>query len=177
MRSRARSRFVAVAAVCGVACVGSSRSPEETGLSDYQRQMKAESIAVNNERDTVYRRRMRDLARRSLLVPTDSLARLYAAIPRTPVADLWRIRQAMGCAEVILISKHGVAAFKKANYRMVDSLIRAGLDVRNADDRSLSAPGPLLSLGVDTCNDNSWLKSTVADSLSNFPERAAVRQR
>ncbi|MEO5817250.1 MAG: hypothetical protein ABIT20_18430 [Gemmatimonadaceae bacterium] len=147
------------------------------GLTDYQRQMKAESIAVSNERDTVYQRRMRDLARRTLLVPTDSLARLYAMIPRTLVADLWRIRQAMGCVHITQMSKHGAAAYKRATNRMVDSLERTGFDVMKADDVSLSAPGPLLTFAIDNCGENLALESRVPDSLSNYPERTAARPR
>ena len=177
MRSQTLRRFATLAAVCGVGCIGSAKTPEEAPLSNYQRQMKAESITMNNERDTVYQRRMRDLARRALLVPTDSLARLYVIIPRTPVADLWRIRQGIGCEGAILMAKHGVAAFTRANDRMSDSLERTGLDVGKANDLSLSAPGPLLALGVGTCGENIWPKPGVPDSLSNYPERAAVRPR
>lgn len=176
MNCRRLGGLSCVAAIFAVACIGSSKSSDR-GLSDYQRQMKAESIAVSNERDTVYQRRMRDLARRTLLVPTDSLARLYVMIPHTPVADLWRIRQAMGCVGLLLIYNHGAAAYKRASNRMVDSLGRAGFNVMKADDVSLSAPGPLLTFGIDNCGENLALKPRVPDSLSNYPERSTSRPR
>ncbi len=177
MSCRRLWRLSCAAAICGTACIGTSKTPADKGLTDYQRQMKAESIAVSNERDTVFQRRMRDLARRTLLVPTDSLARLYGSVRGTAVADLWRIRQAVGCQDALLMAKHGVAAFKRANERMKDSLRTGGVNADETTETFLSAPGPLMTLGLDTCGETIWPKPGVPDSLSNYPERTAARPR
>ena len=118
MKYGALQRLSCIMAFLGTACTGTSKVSTGKGPTDYQREMEAESVAVSNERDTVYQRRMHDLARRTLLVRTDSLARLYAMIPHTPVADLWRIRQAMGCEGLLLIYNHGAAAYTRASNRL-----------------------------------------------------------
>lgn len=76
----------------------------------YQRAAVAESTTLATTTDTIYRRRLQDLIRRSLLVPTDSLARLHRAIPTTVDSLLPPLRQELTCEEWRLIHGHWILA-------------------------------------------------------------------
>ncbi len=152
------------------ACASSGQTGgDAAGLSDYQQSMVAESIALEREADTTYKRRMLDLVRRSLLVPTDSLARLYVAIPATPVSELWRIRQAFGCEGFRLARTYGGIAVTRAEARLTDSLERGGLDIDRLIKSYLGAPGPLLTIHQSTCGEAVFRLPTLPDSLKDKP--------
>src|SRR3954469_842433 len=97
-----------------------------TEPTPYQQRVAHDSATVAATTDTIYRRRMLDLIRRSRLVPTDSLARLYALIPLTPDSTMHLLRQEIGCEGSRLIAVHGQAAALRAFERMADSLERTG---------------------------------------------------
>ncbi|MEP6621984.1 MAG: hypothetical protein ABJE47_21860 [bacterium] len=154
----------------GVACLpSSSRHIDANGLSDYQRHEQAELQALAREGDTTYKRRMLDYIRRARLVPTDSLAWLYAAVPRTPASELWRLRTAIGCETFSLMKKHGTMPAVRASDRMEDSLRRAGYDMKRLHESYLSAPGPPMELSFSTCGETVYRLPSVPDSLSNLP--------
>jgi hypothetical protein len=58
---------------------------------------------------------------------------------------------------------------------MEDSLAREGLDIEKLNDAFLSAPGPLMALGNETCGKDFWSRPRIADSLSDYPERTPPR--
>ncbi|MEP6621985.1 MAG: hypothetical protein ABJE47_21865 [bacterium] len=154
----------------GVACLpSSSRHIDANGLSDYQRHEQAELQALAREGDTTYKRRMLDYIRRARLVPTDSLARLYAAVPTTPVAELWRLRMVIGCEGFSLTPKHGTMPAARAMARMKDSLQKAGYDMKHLSETYMSAPGPPMELSLATCGEAVYRLPRVPDSLSNLP--------
>src|SRR5258705_7424039 len=64
-----------------------------------------------------YRRRMKDLQARSRLVPTDSLARLYAALVPTAEPARHALRQAIMCQYAILLATYGQAATSRSERR------------------------------------------------------------
>ena len=117
----------------------------------YQRAAAAESTVLATTTDTVYRRRLQDLIRRSLLVPTDSLARLHRAIPTTADSLLPPLRQELTCEEWRLIHGHGNAATVRAIRRMGDSLQRNGVAFLRDQDRLLAAGDGTESLRPETC--------------------------
>lgn len=127
--------------------------------------MAAESNRLAATTDTVYRRRLEDLIRRSRLVPTDSLARLYAAIPSTPDSLLHWVRQEIGCEGLRLVTVHGMAANLRAFRRMEDSLERSGFDYRIQAERMLAARGPLLQIRKGDCGVDSY--RMLPDSLDS----------
>lgn len=143
------SAAVAIGVACSQAQVREvpTRSPARV----FPDRLAAESLGVASASDSVYVRRMLDLIRRARAVPTDSLARLYAAIPQTPDSTLYVLRQEIGCEGVRLAVAHGSAALGRAMGRMRDSLMHSGIDADYQADRMLKAPGPLRQFGPGIC--------------------------
>jgi hypothetical protein len=134
-----------------LAACGPSVALPQSRPTPTQRQAAAESAAIATTADTIYKRRLSDLIRRSLLVPVDSLARLHAAIPSTPDTGLYRLRQEIGCENYRLLVRHGQAADLRAFRRMTDSLQRSGLDLERQADRMNAAAGPPLHIRGGDC--------------------------
>jgi hypothetical protein len=134
-----------------VACASNARSPQPREESRYQREMRAESISLARSTDTTYVRRMRDLDRQSRLVPIDSLARMYAAIPGTPGALRAPLRQEMSCELLRLNVRYGRPATTRAFDRMRDSLVRRGIDAYRLEEDVLAASGTPARISRDRC--------------------------
>ena len=149
---------------CVLACLILSGFGCSLLVPSYRAEMAAERNRLATTTDTVYRRRLQDLIRRSRLVPIDSLARLYASIPGTSDSVLHRVRQEIGCEDARLHSEHGQAALLRAFRRMEDSLERSGFDYRFQAERMLSASGPLLQLRKGDCGVD--FKRRLPDSLN-----------
>jgi hypothetical protein len=171
---------------CVIACASSgSKSGDGPGPSEYQRGMVAESLGLSRETDTTYTRRMLDLIRRSRLVSTDSLTKLYAAFMNTPRPEQWRLSRAIVCEEALLSMKHGATPANRAFRRMQDSLKRSGLDLDRVEELLLTAPGapkaldPPMTIGLSTCGETMFLFPRVPDSLGSepYPARFQVKPR
>ncbi len=163
------------------ACAQSQSKPvaasgKEEHLTDYQLRVREENAALDRETDTTYKRRMQHLLDVSDRIPIDSLARLHALVLRTPSADLWRLRQAIGCEGFRLAMKYGTFPYTRAMDRMTDSLMQRGLDAEQITKRYLSAPGPDMSVGRATCGDEAFKLPILPDSLSSkpYPKRFQV---
>jgi hypothetical protein len=148
-----RARPSLIFSVVGLlACASHTRAQDPLDrMTNYQLQMRAESISLANHHDTTYVRRMRDLQRRARLVHTDSLARLYAAIPRTPDSLRSALRLEVGCEMSRLLAPAGAPAFLRAFDRMRDSLERLGIDAHHLGAELSAAPGPPLMLPSPQC--------------------------
>jgi hypothetical protein len=139
-------------------------SPRFRPLS-YRQQARADSITIATTKDTIYKRRLSDLIRRSLLVPTDGLARLYASAPSTSDSELYILRQEIGCEELRLLMAHGQAATLRATSRMADSLVRSGFDVDFNAGKVLAAKGPNAEIRNGSCG-VFWPHPRLPDSLN-----------
>ncbi len=147
MTPRVRSYLFACLIPSGIGC---SRAQPP-----YRAETAAEARRLATTTDTVYRRRLQDLIRRSQLVRTDSLARLNSSIPSTPDSALHRVRKAIACEEVRLLAANGQAATLRAIKRMADSLSRSGFDYLRYSEKSLAASGPPLKFRKGDCGVNS----------------------
>jgi hypothetical protein len=167
-----RALFTAFAISAAFACFpGASRSTAAQGLTEYQRQERAESLSLVHERDTTYKRRMLDLIRRTRLVRTDSLARLYAALTRTPQSEWWRLRLAIGCESARLAHTYGLIPSLRADQHARDSLQSAGIDIERIGDTYLGTPGPAMSISPSECGMAMFQLPRIPDSLSGLPHR------
>ena len=120
-------------------------------VPSYRAEMAAERNRLATTTDTVYRRRLQDLIRRSQLVRTDSLVRWNTSIPSTPDSALHRVRREIACEELRLLVAHGQAATLRAITRMADSLDRNGFDYVRYSEKSLAASGPPLEFRKGDC--------------------------
>jgi hypothetical protein len=125
--------------------------------------------------DTIYRRRMYDLIRRSRLVPTDSLARLYVALAAVPDSARWRVRQLVVCQTQHLVILHGFPAAERATMRMMDSLNRGGFDANRHGERMESVKGPDVELPHQLCGNPQDLPP-LPDSLMRVPFPTAFQR-
>jgi hypothetical protein len=137
-------------------------------LSEYQRAVAAESTAVAQSPDTVYRRRMADLYARVRAVRTDTLAQLFASLLRASAAEQPALRRRVPCEYYRITALHGQAAMRRAIARMNDSLERAGVDITRARDIALTGAGPAPAISERVCG--RMLRSSVPDSLEYEPE-------
>jgi hypothetical protein len=149
-----------------VGCASNARAPQPRAESRYEREMRAESLALARSTDTTWVRRMRDLERRTRLVPTDSLARLYAATPRTPASRRFALTEELRCEMAKLFTRAGTPAGYRAVHRMQDSLERQGIEARRFDEELAAAPDMTTMESFRRC-----LTDTVrlADSLQYYP--------
>lgn len=145
-----RVGLVLATVLSAVAC-GQARTRDWPAQPSYNDVAAAESSALATSTDTIYQRRLRDLIRRSLLVPTDSLARLHGSIPTTADSLLPPLRQELVCEEWRLTLGHGHAAALRAIRRMADSLERNGVAFLRDQDRLLASGDASVSLRPRTC--------------------------
>jgi hypothetical protein len=167
---------VVVTAFVSACTPGAARRDDSRGLSTFQRGERAESLALARETDTIYKRRMLDFIRRSRLVPTDSLTRLYIVIPETPRSELWRIRVAIGCENFRLGRMYGLMPWERAFDRMIDSLERSGVNMKHLEETQLAAPGEPMTIGQRTCGEEVFQLPTLPDSIRDIPRRTAWRK-
>ena len=141
-RARATVTLLAVVAGC---------SPGAAKMEDKASANRATAGAFDTDRDTTYRRRMKDLQARSRLVPTDSLARLYAALVPTAEPARHALRQAIMCQYANLLATYGQAATSRAKDRTIDSLQRTGLDWKQTSTLVDDGPGPNIQVSERAC--------------------------
>jgi hypothetical protein len=149
--------------------------PQHT-TRDYARAVANESLFIARTPDTTYRRRMYDLIRRSRLVRTDSLARLYVALDAVPDSTKWRVRQLVVCQTYHLIVRYGSPAAERATMRMMDSLNRGGFDANGHGERMESVKGPNVELPHPLCGRNAEDLPPLPDSLKLVPFPTAFRR-
>jgi hypothetical protein len=166
-----KARRIASSIAIACAAIACERAPDGDATArrtaqDARRVIDSLGLASG---DTVYQRRVADLARRARLVPIDSTVHLLVAIPRTPDSSLHVIRQAYGCQGMILLRQHGAAAWQRALNRVTDSLVAAGFAYETEVQRMEGAPGPPLEFsGPNGCGGDASIPP-VPDSLAREP--------
>jgi hypothetical protein len=162
----------------GVLLTACSRSPGDRLGNDgreqpthraYEQRARAESLFLRQTTDTVYRRRLLDLIRRSRLVPTDSLAQLYLRLSKASDAELPELRRQYPCMFVRISSRYGSPAAERAAERMIDSLTQTGVDRNAVDTLIVSGPGGPISISKSTCGRDVF-DTSLPDSLAIDPE-------
>ena len=171
-RAMPHSRWSYIAALAsgglilsGVACSRCS-TLQTLGRPTYRERVTAEAAVLATTNDTIYRRRLSDLIRRSQLVPIDSLARLHASIPTTADSALPRLRREVTCEQRQLFLDHGHAAVLRAVDRMADSLVRRGYRFERDQERMLSATGGFMEIRLGDCGIDIH-RPLPSDSLNN----------
>jgi hypothetical protein len=120
-------------------------------MTDYQRTLAMESLALARDTDTVYVRRVRDEIRRSRLVPTDSLVAEYLHLKTAPLDSFYPTRQQIACTIFHLGQRHGEGTTGRALSRMEDSLLRAGVDMKELSKRLDDPRPPWVELSERSC--------------------------
>lgn len=137
----------------------------------YRERLTAESLFLAQTPDTTYRRRMQDFIRRSLMVPTDSLARLYVALKTAPEDQRWQVRHDFRCEIYYLMRAYGVASYQRADKRLQDSLSRTGFDVEETFNRMSVIKGSDPQ-DVRGCDERTRRLPTLPDSIRYEPSPA-----
>jgi hypothetical protein len=103
-----RRRLLVTLSIAGsIGCFASPGRTNPKGPTAFQREILAESLQVAHSADTTWQRWMWDFRRRSLLVPTDSLARLNVALFTHPDSTRGPVRQAVSCELLRLMALAG----------------------------------------------------------------------
>jgi hypothetical protein len=160
--------LVLLACTVSIAACGPRGSGRTTGSSEYQKEVAAESLALERSSDTTYVRRMRNLIARSRAVPVDSLARMFTQLSHASKAQQPSLRQGIACEYFRIGITYGSNAFERAIRRMEDSLTRAGVDLETSKRFLNGGAGPPLEMSDRACP--GLPTTTLPDSLEFAPK-------
>ena len=170
-----KSPYLLVLLACTMlsAACSSRGSGSTQASSDYQKEVAAESLAIERSSDTTYVRRMRDLIARSRAVRVDSLARMFTQLSHASKAQQPSLRQGIACEYFRIGITYGTNAFERAKKRMDDSLARAGVDLETSKELLDGGAGPPPEMSDRACP---GLPTTVVpDSLEFAPKPTPKR--
>jgi hypothetical protein len=174
----ARIRWAAATVLligAGCAVLPDPEPDSRENVVDYAHGVRAESLQLARNPDTTYVRRMRDLIRRSRLVPTDSVARLFVAVEAAPDSMKEPYRQMLSCKMALLMHEHGLAATMRALDRMHDSLRIAGF---RSDAGRFNGGEAVTTLSPTTCGGLAvWQLPRLPDSLAREPRPTSSQPR